>query len=74
MAFYPNNSSMVDTALKTFKNRLHAEFVDLQEQLQNIFDKALQDGQTNPMIAFSNFIGLSQTVLGSYLEGNASQP
>ena len=36
-----NTSSMtVETALKTFKNKLHADFLDLQEQLQNIFDKA----------------------------------
>jgi hypothetical protein len=42
MAFsIQNTSSMtVETALRTFKNKLSAEFLDLQEQLQNIFDKA----------------------------------
>ncbi len=65
---------MADAALKTFKNKLYAEFEDLQGQLQTIFDKAQQEGQTNPMVVFADFIGFSQTVLGRYLEGNGKQP
>jgi len=67
---------MEDTAwaLKTFKNKLAADFEKLTGELQKIFDKALLDGQTNPLIVFADFIGSSQALLGSHLGGKGKQP
>ncbi len=45
---------MVETSLEIFKNRLQKE---LHDQVQVAFEKARQDGQTNPEIAFKDFIG-----------------
>ena len=45
---------MVETSLEIYKNRLLKEFHD---QVQAAFEKARQDGQTNPEIAFKDFIG-----------------
>ncbi len=49
---------MVETACEMRKNRLRAELADLSDQVQAAFVKANQDGQTNPDIAFGDFIGL----------------
>ena len=48
---------MVETSLEIFKNRLQRELIDLREQVYAAFVKARQDGQTNPLIAFKDFIG-----------------
>ena len=54
---------MVETTLEIFKNRLYTQLADLRKQVQTTFEKAKQDGQTNPEIAFGDFIGLR---LGCY--------
>jgi hypothetical protein len=48
---------MVDTNLEIFKNRLQRELLDLNDLVYAAFVKARQDGQTNPLIAFKDFIG-----------------
>ncbi len=44
------------------------------DQLQVKFAKAQQEGQTNPKIAFGDFLTSCQVTLGSFLEGDEKQP
>ena len=48
---------MVETSLEIFKNRLQKQFSELHDQVQAAFVKERQNGQTNPDIAFKDFIG-----------------
>ncbi len=54
---------MVETALEMLQNWLQAELAGLDGHVQAAFVKAQQDGQTNPEIAFGDFIVLK---LGCY--------
>ncbi len=48
---------MVESLLEIFKNKLQKELTELHGQVQAAFVLARQNGQTNPDIAFKDFIG-----------------
>ena len=57
--------------MEIFRNRLQRELLDLDGKVYAAYVKARQDGQTNPLIAFEDFLGFQ---IGCYQKEGGPEP